>query len=53
LAGWYDNPIPFQFLAPIDGLKIPALPSKKENPDLGFLKEKVFLYNGNSLSPYD
>ncbi len=25
LAGRYDNPIPPRFLAPIDGLKIPAL----------------------------
>ncbi len=25
LAGWYDNPIPPRFLAPIDSLKIPAL----------------------------
>ncbi len=25
LAGWYDNPISTQFLAPIDCLKIPAL----------------------------
>jgi hypothetical protein len=25
LADWYDNPIPTRFLAPIDGLKIPAL----------------------------
>ena len=24
LAGWYDNPIPTQFLAPIDCLKITA-----------------------------
>jgi hypothetical protein len=24
LAGWYDNPIPPRFLAPIDCLKIPA-----------------------------
>jgi hypothetical protein len=25
LAGWYDNPIPTRFLAPIDCLKIPPL----------------------------
>jgi hypothetical protein len=25
LAGWYENPIPPQCLAPIDVLKIPAL----------------------------
>jgi hypothetical protein len=25
-AGWYDNPIPTRFLAPIDCLKIPPLP---------------------------
>ncbi len=25
LAGWYDNPIPARFLAPIDCSKIPAL----------------------------
>ncbi len=25
LAGWYDNPIPTRFLAPIDCFKIPAL----------------------------
>jgi hypothetical protein len=27
LAGWYDNPIPTRFLAPIDCLKISALSS--------------------------
>ncbi len=25
LAGWYDNPLPPQFLAPFDSLKIPTL----------------------------
>jgi hypothetical protein len=29
LAGWYDNPIPTRFLAPIDCLKIPALITKE------------------------
>jgi hypothetical protein len=28
LAGRYDNPFPPRFLAPIDFLKIPALPSR-------------------------
>jgi hypothetical protein len=27
--GWYDNPIPIRFLAPIDCLKIPALVARE------------------------
>ncbi len=42
LAGWYDNPIPPRFLAPIDCLKFPAqvpnlnlktIPESSSNPD--------------------
>ncbi len=34
LAGWYDNPIPPRFLAPIDSLKIPAQDAMLENSEL-------------------
>ena len=32
LAGRYDNPLPPQFLAPVDSLKIPALGGRYDNP---------------------
>jgi hypothetical protein len=35
LAGRYDNPIPTRFLAPIDFLKIPALPLKNRGRGRG------------------
>ncbi len=37
LAGRYDNPIPTQFLAPIDCLKIPALVRKMKDSAPGRL----------------
>ncbi len=46
LAGWCDNPIPTQFLAPIDCLKIPALHSM-----VLFLHSPIFQYFTN-IFPY-
>jgi hypothetical protein len=40
LAGWYDNPIPLRFLAPIDSLKIPALERSGNNLE-GTVTEKT------------
>ncbi len=35
MAGWYDNPTPTRFLAPMDCLKIPALESRTIRKRMG------------------
>jgi hypothetical protein len=46
-AGWYDNPTPTRFLAPIDCLKIPALilQSKKTVPELTMYNSLYLIVN--------